>query len=324
MAKHRLERIELMKLMREVFIVVILLASVRAYDFNDSLEYGIGHNAFSLNSINSSNSSLSHEITIERSGLLLFNKSVNINYSDWHGIGQANVALNLKNRSNLSIMSDTIKFNISDDQLYNPKKFVIKPEDMYSNFRGNNSTDGLSQNPAIIVHAGQSIQAAIDAAASGDIIEVNSGTYNENLHIDKRLTIRGVDVGGGLPIIDANCIGNAIEISADQVILEDIVSTNSSKSSMSPGAGIRFSSSNNCSIERIELYNNYYGINLADSNNNTISECNISDNQYGVRIYFSNSNRLQHSDVKKNLNPLHIVSSEGNLISGNIFSRQLA
>jgi parallel beta-helix repeat protein len=129
-----------------------------------------------------------------------------------------------------------------------------------------------------------------------------------------------VDVGGDLPIIDASGIGNAIEISADQVILENIVCTNSSRSGMSPGAGVRFSSSNNCSMERIELYNNYYGINLADSTNNTISECNISDNQYGVRIYFSNSNWLQHNDVRKNLNPLHIVSSEGNIISDNTFT----
>ena len=309
-----------MKPMIEVFIVVILLASAQASGFNDSLDYGIGHNAFSLNSINSSNSSLSHEThSLLRSGLLFFNQSFNINYSDWHGVSQANVSLKLKNRSNLSIRSETIKFNISDDLAYNPKKFVIKNKDTAANSGGNNLTDGLSQNATVIVHAGQSIQAAIDAADSGDTIEINSGTYYENLHIDKRFTIRGVDVGGGLPIIDANGIGNAIEISADQVILEDIVCTNSSRSSMRPGAGVRFSSSDNCSIERIELYNNYYGINLADSNNNTIFECNISDNQYGVRIYFSNSNSLQHSDVRKNLNPLHIVSSEGNLISGNIF-----
>lgn len=321
MIKFWLERSEFMKPMIEIFIVVILLASVRAYDINDSLEYGIGHNAFSLNSINSSNSSLSHEIyNMNRSGLLLFNKSFNINYSNWHGVGQENIALNLKNRSNLSIISGTIKFNISDDQLYNPINFVLKPEDMRSNFRGDNSTEDFSQNPAIIVHVGQSIQAAIDAAASGDTIEVNSGTYNENLRIDKRLTIRGVDVGGDLPIIDANGIGNSIEISADQVILENIVCTNSSRSGMRPGAGVRFSSSNNCSMERIELYNNYYGINLADSTNNTISECNISDNQYGVRIYFSNSNRLQNSEIKENLNPLNIVSSEGNIISDNTFA----
>lgn len=290
-----------MKPLIEVFIVVILLASARAYDLNDSLEYGVGHNAFSLNLINSSNSSL------------LFSES-----SGTH------VALNLKNRSSLSIRSKTIKFNISDNPIYHPKKFAIKPADMYSNSGGNSLTDGLSLNSTIIVvHKGESIQAAIDAAASGDIIEINSGTYNENLRINKRLTIRGVDDGSGLPIIDANGIGNAIEISADQVILEKIVSSNSSKSSMSHGAGVRFSSSNNGSIEGIVSYNNYYGINLVDSNNNTISESNISNSQCGVRIYFSNNNRLQNSDIKKTLNPLDIVSSKGNLIQGNIFRDNL-
>ncbi len=60
-----------MKPMIEIFIIVILLSSGRAYGINDSLEYGIVHSAFSPNSINSSNS---------------------FNYSDWHGIGQENIA----------------------------------------------------------------------------------------------------------------------------------------------------------------------------------------------------------------------------------------
>ena len=310
-----------MKPLIEVFIVVILLASAQAYDLNDSLVYGVGHNAFSLYSINSSNSSL---LFAESSGTLSLNLSANFNYSDWHGIKQANIALNLKNRSNLSIRSEAIKFNISDNLIYHPKKFGIKPDDMYPNSGGNNLTEGPSLNSTVIaVHKGESIQAAINAAVSGDIIEINSGTYIENLHINKRLTIRGVDSGAGLPIIDANGIGNAIEITADQVILEKIVSTNASKSGMSPGAGIRFSSSNNGSIEGIVSYNNYYGINLADSNNNTISESNISNSQCGIRIYFSNGNRLQNSDVLKTINPLDIVSSEGNLIQDNIFRDNL-
>ncbi len=320
-----------MRLLIEIFIVIILLASAQAYDFNGSVKYGIGNKSFSMNLTNPSNSSLPHETYdlknleastarmnsrfAERSGMFLLNQSAAINYSDWHGNGQTNIGLNLKNGSNRSIKSETIKFNISDDLAYNPIKFVIKREDLHDKSRSQNST--------IIVHGGQSIQDAIDAAASGDTIEINSGTYIENLRINKPLTIRGVDVGSGLPVIDANSKGNAIEISADQVILENIVSTNASRSSMRPGAGIRFSSSNNCSIGRIESYNNYYGINLADSNNNTISECNISNSQYGVRIYFSNNNRIQNCDVRDNDIPLNIVSSVGNLISGNIFKDNL-
>ncbi|TXB60600.1 hypothetical protein, partial [Phaeodactylibacter luteus] len=36
------------------------------------------------------------------------------------------------------------------------------------------------------------IQAAVDAAASGEVIEVSAGTYNENVSIDKALTLQGV------------------------------------------------------------------------------------------------------------------------------------
>ena len=40
------------------------------------------------------------------------------------------------------------------------------------------------------------IQAAVNAAAAGDTIEVRSGTYVENVNVDKRLTLigEGVDV----------------------------------------------------------------------------------------------------------------------------------
>jgi len=42
-----------------------------------------------------------------------------------------------------------------------------------------------------IVISGMSIQAAIDATSDGDTIEVRSGTYAENIDIDKALTIVG-------------------------------------------------------------------------------------------------------------------------------------
>lgn len=39
------------------------------------------------------------------------------------------------------------------------------------------------------------IQAAIDAASAGDAIEVRSGTYYENVNVNKQLTLQGLDTG---------------------------------------------------------------------------------------------------------------------------------
>ena len=60
-----------------------------------------------------------------------------------------------------------------------------------------------------------SIQAAINRAFPGDTILVKSGTYLENLRLDKKINLIGVDSGGGAPIIDPVNKGNAIEIIAD-------------------------------------------------------------------------------------------------------------
>jgi len=43
------------------------------------------------------------------------------------------------------------------------------------------------------------IQAAIDAANSGDTIEVHSGIYSESVNGNKRVTIKEIDTGGGAP-----------------------------------------------------------------------------------------------------------------------------
>jgi len=44
------------------------------------------------------------------------------------------------------------------------------------------------------------IQTAINAASSGDTIQVQSGTYYENVNVTKQLTLRGI----GMPVVDAN------------------------------------------------------------------------------------------------------------------------
>jgi nitrous oxidase accessory protein NosD len=46
---------------------------------------------------------------------------------------------------------------------------------------------------AIHVYEGQSIQEAVNAASDGDKIIVHAGTYNEQVIVDKALTLQGSD-----------------------------------------------------------------------------------------------------------------------------------
>lgn len=65
-----------------------------------------------------------------------------------------------------------------------------------------------------------SVQTAVDNANPGDVIEVYSGTYYENVVIKKQVTVCGVNTGKGRPILDAGGRSNVITITADGVTIE--------------------------------------------------------------------------------------------------------
>lgn len=69
------------------------------------------------------------------------------------------------------------------------------------------------------------IQSAINAANPGDIIKVNSGTYIENININKGLTLQSVS-GAIATIISGTATGNIITISADNVVVNGFNITN--------------------------------------------------------------------------------------------------
>ena len=72
-----------------------------------------------------------------------------------------------------------------------------------------------AQAAEIVVNPGESIQEAIGKATAGDTITVKNGEYQENIIIDKRLTLRGEDNQN--TIIDTAGEGVAITVTADSV-----------------------------------------------------------------------------------------------------------
>ena len=83
---------------------------------------------------------------------------------------------------------------------------------------------GIGTAAEIIVQPGDSIQAAVDTASSGDVITINPGTYTENVKITKdSLTIRSASGNPDDTMIKAkNSTNNAIFVEADNVKISGI------------------------------------------------------------------------------------------------------
>jgi parallel beta-helix repeat protein len=157
------------------------------------------------------------------------------------------------------------------------------------------------------------IQDAIDNASAGDTILVYSGTYYENVDVNKQLVLRGIDNGGGKPVIDAQGSGSAITLSAGMSTLEGFTTMNATRF-----AGI-FVNSNSNIIRNNNASSNVYGIHLYYfSNNNTLSNNNVSNNSNGILLYQSSNNMLSGNNASNNSNGIYVYFSINNSLNDNI------
>jgi parallel beta-helix repeat protein len=124
---------------------------------------------------------------------------------------------------------------------------------------------------------------------------VNSGTYKENLLLNKTINLIGVDSGGGAPIIDPENKRNAMEILSDGCRVEGFTFQNIELLN-----GILVKSSEN-TIRRNTFLNTAKGIYLQSAMKNTIYGNNIANSsQVGIVLESSNDNLIEENIVAKN------------------------
>jgi len=125
------------------------------------------------------------------------------------------------------------------------------------------------------------IQQAIDNSSQGDIIEVQSGLYRENVFVYKTLTLQGIDAGQGLPVVDAGGSGSVISISSNDTVVKGFNITGSGGCGCG-NAGIKVESSNNI-VQGNIIYKNKYGIYIPSGNeNNTFLYNDLLENEIAV------------------------------------------
>ena len=160
------------------------------------------------------------------------------------------------------------------------------------------------------------IQEAVDWVPAGDTILVESGTYSGTVILNKRIILRGIDSGGGLPVIDAAQAGNGVDIRVDGCTVEQFLLRNGSLFT-----GINVESSDNI-IRKNSVSGFMQGISLLSSQRSTIAENNIVESgRAGIVIEASDYNILENNSVTRNTIGITLDEySLSNIISLNTFA----
>jgi len=170
-----------------------------------------------------------------------------------------------------------------------------------------------------------SIQSAINEAKNNDLIFVFSGIYNENIIINKSITLIGEKREN--TIINGNGTGNVIYVSSDFVNITSFTINNSGEIFLD--AGIKLGSDYNKIINNI-INSSNIGISLgglsSSSNNNNISNNNFTNNKDAINFYDACNNTLFNNNIfnnEKNSVSIFYESYHNILKHNNIFDNHL-
>ena len=147
------------------------------------------------------------------------------------------------------------------------------------------------------------IQDAIDAANESDTIYVYSGTYNENIVINKNIDLTGA--GTSNVILNGNS-DHTIKINSNNVKVSAFTIKNTGDSF----SCIFLISVSDCQISNNIIQNAGNGIYLISSNSNTINNNIIENNNIGLYLSNSDGNTINANTFQNNnANGLFLTSS---------------
>ena len=162
------------------------------------------------------------------------------------------------------------------------------------------------------------IQAAVDAANSGDTIIVRDGTYTENIDVDKpHLTIKSEN-GAEKTIVRAENLDDSVfEVTTDHVSITGFTVKGIGDYGIALFWGTKHSN-----ISDNIVSNTTCGIALLNSDYNIIIANSVSDNDLGICLWNSSSNNTIESNIASNneRSGIYLDGSPDNILTNNIMS----
>jgi len=155
------------------------------------------------------------------------------------------------------------------------------------------------------------IQAAVDNANAGETICVAAGSYTENVHVNKRLTLRGE--GADVVTVTAASSDHVFEVTADYVNISGFTATGATTYK----TGIYLYGADHCNISENDCSNNYCGIQLWPSSNNTLKSNTASNNNVGIDLTLSSNNTLASNNASNNIHGIILCFSSNNTFTSN-------
>ena len=116
---------------------------------------------------------------------------------------------------------------------------------------------GSAHASTLRIKPGTSLQAAIDAAKVGDVLEIERGLYEGNFRIDKPLTLRGI----GRPTLSGGNHADTIRVTAPDVTIEGLIVRDSGASLQNQNAGIYlYPGAHRAVVRHCDLTYNLFGL----------------------------------------------------------------
>jgi nitrous oxidase accessory protein len=174
----------------------------------------------------------------------------------------------------------------------------------------------------LVVRPGQSIAAAIARAAPGDVVRVERGHYRERLLIDKPLTLKGIN----RPTLSGGLEGDTIRVTAEDVVIEGLIVSDSGDSLLDQNAGIYiWPGAHRAVVRNCALSYNLFGLWIEKANdvrieNNVITgkrDYRSSQRGNGIELYNTTGARIIGNHISFVRDAIYVDVSHHAIFRGN-------